>query len=393
MSSLDADIDHQFRIVGVLAPMFPPAFRGGGPIRSIEALVDSIPCGIRPMIVTSDRDLGETEPLAITPNEWCSRNGVEVYYTTMSSPRHLAKAMRSLRRAGTHMLHFNSFMNPGFTITPLLLWRLGVLGDPVLLLTPRGEFSPEALARHGLRKRLYIGMFRLLRIPRRVIWHSTAPHETADIRHLWGEDAVIVERANDTLLTRLALTPEPAHDGPVRAAFLGRIVELKGLHVALRALAQVAAPVRFDVYGAPEAPAYLARCKDLVADLPAHVHVRFHGEVAHEDVVSVLNRYDVLLMPTAGENFGHVIGEALSASCAVVATSRTPWTATLRNGGGVVVPDQSVGSWATTIEELASEGPEQRHRRRLLAGRAYNVWADQQPAPHVWTLAFDAASR
>lgn len=377
--------------VAVFAPYYPPAFRGGGPVRSIAALVDSAPEGFAPLVLTADRDLGETERLPVPAGRWTRRDGAEVYYAALGSPLGYVRALRAVRRRRPALIHLNSFMNPRLSIAPLLLWRLGFWGRARVLLAPRGEFGDGALSRRALKKRVYLRLFRLLGLPRRVVWHSTAPHETADIRRLWGEGAVIVERENDTLLPATALTPEPV-DGPLRAVFLGRIVEHKGLHLALEALASVTAPVHLGVYGSREDAAYFRRCEELVRRLPGHVTVTFHGPVSPENVVSTLATHELLVMPTAGENFGHVIAEALSASCVVAVTRHTPWTEVLSEGGGVVLA-REVGAWAHALQEQASAAPEDRLRQRRAAGETYERWRARPRPPHVWVSALDVELR
>jgi glycosyltransferase involved in cell wall biosynthesis len=43
-------------------------------------------------------------------------------------------------------------------------------------------------------------------------------------------------------------------------------------------------------------------------------------------VREVFSRYDAFVLPTLGENVGHVIAESLSASCPVICSDETPWT-------------------------------------------------------------------
>lgn len=259
-----------------------------------------------------------------------------------------------------------------------------------MLLSPRGEFGSAALQRRSLKKRIYIQVFRMLGLPGRVVWHSTAPHETADIRALWGEDATIIERGNDTLLAHTALEPQVAA-GPLRAVFLGRIVKHKGLHIALEALHGVSSAVRLDIYGSREDDAYVADCEKIVQTLPDNVEVHFHGPIAPEKVVETLNRHDVLLMPTAGENFGHVIAEALAASCEVAVTPLTPWTEQLSRGGGILL-DRTPAAWREGIESLAARPLKDRLEARGRAGRTYELWMGRPRPEHLWVQAFELIS-
>lgn len=325
-------------------------------------------------------------PMAVVSNRWIAGTAgtaAEVYYSAGSTAS-LVRALRSLRARRPELIHLNSFMNPRFSIAPLLLWRIGFWGKSALLLSPRGEFGDGALDRRARKKRAYISLIRLLGISRRVIWHSTAAHETADIAKIWGDSVRIIERENQTLLAPAARVPT-IFEGPLRAAFVGRIVAHKGLDIALTALARVQAPVIFDVYGSREDQAYAETCERLAEAMPPNVTVRFRGALQHDDVVAVLAEHDVLLMPTAGENFGHIIVEALSASCSVAVTPDTPWTNQM--GGGGLVLDRTPQAWTEGIQALASESRQARHHRRLAAGQAYEEWLKRPRAPHVWDTA------
>lgn len=46
--------------------------------------------------------------------------------------------------------------------------------------------------------------------------------------------------------------------------------------------------------------------------------------VKGENVVNVLSEYDILFLPTKGENFGHVIVEALAAGIIVLTSDQVP---------------------------------------------------------------------
>lgn len=373
--------------VAVFAGLYPPAINGGGPIRSTEAMVEAVPLEFLPVVITNDHDLGERERLAVPANVWTSRGRAKVHYSSARSIPKLIRGFSAVKRERPRLLHFNSFFSPGFTIFPLMLWRVGFWGKPILLLAPRGEFGEGASGRRALKKRLYIALFRLLGIHRSIIWHSTAEHETQDIRRVWGKTAKVVLRENHTLLP---LEPRDFSRKPNQEpcfAFLGRIVEHKGLAVVLQALAGTTAKLSLDIYGPEEDPTYVSRCRDIVATMPMNVKVTFSGAVHPDQVRETLAKYDALLMPTAGENFGHVIAESLSVSCPVFTTPYTPWTETLQSGGGYVVENRAPGTWLTAIEHFVAVPPEARAGIRKAAGAAYRSWRAQPEKPHVWTLA------
>ena len=168
--------------------------------------------------------------------------------------------------------------------------------------------------------------------------------------------------------------------------FVSRISEKKGLTVLLAALRQVKAEVVLDIYGPEEDQREVAAAKRIVEQLPENVSCRFLGDVPFETVREVFSRYDVFAFPTAGENFGHVIAESLSAGCAVMVTDTTPWSDTVRAGGGVVVESRDVADWTRSIEQYAAGGPDTWERSRPSTAAAYSRWAKAPKGRHVFEL-------
>ena len=205
---------------------------------------------------------------------------------------------------------------------------------------------------------------------------------------MWGDRAAILIRENETLLPATATEPSPRHpddDPGLRAVFLGRLVEHKGLHIALEAIAKVSAPIELDVYGPMEDPKYVELCRGLITALPATATVRMLGMVDPDQTRTTLSGYDVLLMPTAGENFGHVVAESLSVSCPVMCSPHTPWNDVLEDGGGWVL-DRTPEAWTSAIEAYALLSPEERQVARERAAAAYARWRARPSDPHVLEL-------
>jgi glycosyltransferase involved in cell wall biosynthesis len=180
--------------------------------------------------------------------------------------------------------------------------------------------------------------------------------------------------------------PGSRHAGPARWVFLGRVSPKKGLDLALEALLEVDVPVRFDIFGPIEDAEHWRRCEELISRAPADCIVTYRGSVPPERVRETFGRYDAFLFPTHGENFGHVIAESLSASCPVVCTDRTPWTAVLRAGGGTVIPGATAEDLAPVLRRLAALDPDQRSVARARAGEAYRSWASDVEDTNILTL-------
>ena len=127
---------------------------------------------------------------------------------------------------------------------------------------------------------------------------------------------------------------------------------MKNLDGALRILHDVQGNVQFDIYGTCEDRPYWTECEALLAALPPNVVARYKGAVRPGEVKEMLSQYDLLFLPTKGENYGHVIVEALSAGCPVLISDRTPWKELERKRVGWDIPLQNPAAFVDAIERL-----------------------------------------
>lgn len=150
---------------------------------------------------------------------------------------------------------------------------------------------------------------------------------------------------------------------PLRVIFISRIDPKKNLVGALRILDQVETPVTFDIYGTREDLRYWRRCEDLMRTLPAHVQATYRGVLAGTKVHGTLAQYDLMLLPTFNENYGHMIAEALAAGCPPLISDRTPWRDLERRGVGWDLPLEDLQAFREVLHAFAAEPPDARAAR------------------------------
>jgi glycosyltransferase involved in cell wall biosynthesis len=368
--------DPTFRVLATVG-VFDPGFRGGGPIKSVARIVDTVPESIDVSLITRDRDLGSSDRYPDFSGRWIARGRSRVFYLATSQPRQWLQLVRELRAEPFDLLYLNSLWEPTFTIIPVLAARLGLLQAKNILLAPRGELSPGALTIKARKKRLFLRAWRPLLKSMDIGWHASSDREALDIRTTF-HDARVTVNINQVSLPDEALPVGSGHEGPVRLVFISRISPKKNLVLTLETLRQLSSPAEFDIYGPAEDTDYWARCMSLIDQLPSRVRVTYHGELAPEDVREVFSRYDAFVLPTLGENFGHVIAESLSASCPVICSDKTPWTDLLEAGGGMVVRDLTPAGLAAYLQRLALMSPSERVDAKTSAADVYLTWRKQQ---------------
>jgi glycosyltransferase involved in cell wall biosynthesis len=96
------------------------------------------------------------------------------------------------------------------------------------------------------------------------------------------------------------------------------------------------------------------------------------GAIPYEAVPATLNQYHLFLLPTLGENFGHVISEAMLAGCVPLISDRTLWRNLRAANAGW---DLSLSNSEAFIEalQIAVAWPEEEFQRLSNAARSYAI--------------------
>ncbi len=331
-----------------------PGFKHGGPIRTIANLVEQMPPGFEFLIFTRDRDRGDSRPYPGVPlNEWRRVGRANVYYAS-GSAQSLSNFLRQVDASTPDVVYANSLFSH-MTLRALAARRIGRLRAP-LLLAPRGELSRAALSIKSWKKRPFLQLARAVSLYDGLLWQASSEHEKRDI------EREVPWRARKLPFPDICVAPDPIsltadvpadrekHPGSVKFIFLSRITPMKNLAYAIERLSGVRGIVALDVYGPKDDQRSWAAAERAMASLPRNATVVYRGTVQPKDVASTLAGYHFFVLPTRGENFGHVVFEALSTGCPVVLSDRTPWRSLDREGAGWVLPLESPARWTETLQ-------------------------------------------
>jgi glycosyltransferase involved in cell wall biosynthesis len=364
-------------VILILSDYYLPGFKAGGPIRTLANMGERLGSDLTIRLVTRDRDLGDNSPYpGISTTGWENLGKVQVAYRRADFLGPLG--LRRLIVESTYdVLYLNSLFSRPFTIQALLLRRLGVIPRVRTVLAPRGELARAALARKWLKKRIFLAFARMVGLYRDLIWQASCREEADEIRREFGGDVTVViapdlpaDDENFEAPPRMRVkTP-----GTLRLVYLSRIVRKKNLVGALEALRGMKGSVELDIFGPQEQPEYWRECSNVIRTLPANVAVRAHGAIPSEAVPAVLANYDVFIFPTRGENFGHVVLEALLAGVPVLVSDQTPWRGLEEREAGWDLPLDQPSAWVEVLERCLTWDEETWSgwsRGALRAGREY----------------------
>jgi glycosyltransferase involved in cell wall biosynthesis len=363
------DIGVSRKKILVFCDYYLPGYKGGGPITSIRNIVLRLNGDADFAILTRANDLGETDTYRGIPLDvWHPYAGASVRHATPSNLT-LSCIRQALRETRPDVVYINSLLSRKFSLLPLIAARVERCRARIVL-APRGELSRGALGLKRIRKKIYLSALRASGLLRNVVWQASSPFEASDIRSAMGYNANIVVAAD---LPSMPLEPPTRREkvpGEARIVFVGRISPMKNLVGALVMLRPLSGTILFSVIGPVEDQEYWIACQREVAKIPGNIRVEFTGPQKPEHVLASLSHFDVFFLPSLGENYAHVVFEALGAGCPVVISDRTPWKALAEKGIGADIALETPELMSAALQKII-DMDETDHARLRHAATAY----------------------
>ena len=335
----------------VVADYYLPGFRAGGPVRAISNTLRRLAPRTDFYVITRDHDVDGIKYGDVEVGRWTEGPAGRIRYAPRLTP---ALLQRCVADTSCDVIWLNSFFSRA-SLGVLAYRRLGRIRVPVLL-APRGELSPSALALKRRRKALAIRLLRWTGCLRSVHWLASSDTERHDMIRTIGAHPItfVPESVAEPPVEERWPAKSP---GRLRAVFASRIAPTKNLLFLLEVLERCHGDIQLDIIGPLEDAHYWARCRALMQRLAGRVVVEYAGELSHDALQRRLSTYDLMILPTRGENFGHVIVEAWAAGCPVLVSDRTPWRQLRSEDLGWDVPLDH-GAWAAAIGECLEMGAE-----------------------------------
>ncbi len=155
--------------------------------------------------------------------------------------------------------------------------------------------------------------------------------------------------------------PNAQHKADLKLAYVGRFTASKGVQFMLPAIAELQGPVSITLIGDGELRGQL---QQQAGDL--QINAVFTGVLPIAEVQQRMQDFDILLLPSISrdDGWGAVIGEALMAGTAVVASDCAGASILLdQPGNGCVVPPADSAALGAAIRSLQNAGWLAQHAR------------------------------
>jgi glycosyltransferase involved in cell wall biosynthesis len=328
-----------------VTPYFAPAFRYGGPPRSILGLCRALAqAGVDVEVFTTTAN--GADPLPAAP-DGTAYDGVPVRYFPLAFPKRYwrgAGLRQALMKsaATADLVHVHGVWN----ITGWSGVSCARAAGVPYVISPRGMLQPAAMQRHRAMKSLAYWSVERANLQSAALLHATSPLEASELA-TYGPPVSLVANgvapaevsvaAVEKLREEARLQPEDAI-----VTFLGRLHPIKRLDLLAEAFAIVRRthPNAKLVIAGPDEGGHRAEVEPLFRPIAADT--RWLGAVDAATTWSLLTSSRVLVQCSDSESFGMSVAEALTSAVPVVVTRRSGWADVERAGCGFSVAHEPV---------------------------------------------------
>lgn len=330
----------------IFCDWYAPAFKAGGPIRSVVNLVERFKYQYDIYIFTSDRDINDKKPFRnIEADQWLQQEGYHIWYHSPGTMS-LKKVKAVIAEINPDKIYLNSMFSN--MIKPIM----AAYATGKIIIAPRGMLRSSALAVKPVKKFFYLRFLKTMGIDRYLCFHSTGEEETKDIKRVFPAAKKIVIAPNLPVAVKNQPSTLEKTAGKLNIIFVGRIHPIKKLDFLLEALAKVKGEIKLDIVATKEDREYWSRCKKMIGRLQFRFDITTYIDLPHHKVKPLLEKANLFALPTEGENFGHAIFEALAVGCPVLISDQTPWVGLRSKKAGVELPLADSSRFTEVIQEF-----------------------------------------
>jgi glycosyltransferase involved in cell wall biosynthesis len=343
-----------------VVPTYLPAWRYGGPIRSVHGLAKAlVNRGHEVYVYTTNID--GPNVLDVPTNTPVNIDGVMVYYfpcEILLRRLYISKEMkiRALCEiAKFDVIHLHSvFLWPTWMIS-----RLAIKNNIPYILSPRGMLIDKLIKKKNLIiKKIWIGLFESKTIANAKYIHFTTKMEHDEFINLNFESKSFLTIPNGydfedkCNYKTLDINNFQNFSSPY-IIFVGRINWKKGLDRLIQGMKFIS---EFQLLVVGNNDGMLEKLIHLVNKLGIEKRVYFIGEVKGEEKRDLIRKSKMLVLPSYSENFGNVLLEAMAQGIPVAVTKDVGLVGDiLANMTGILLPDDPVGMGNKLAETLRNE--------------------------------------
>lgn len=313
----------------IFCDYFSPAYKAGGPIQSLDAMVKALNKDVQFSVFCSDHDLDGSK-LKVQKDKWINYENSLVFYASQQFLK-VQNILSLLKEKKATTLFINGIYSWYFNLVPLLLAK-----DVRKIVSVRGMLHPGALSQKPFKKKIYLLLWKLLRIHHACDFHATTNDEKDFITSVFGKTVKVWVAGNFTKVLDYNIPPVK-EESPLILISVALISPMKNHLLILQALQKSDENIVYLIYGPVKEDNYWKKCTLLIKEMPANITVVYKGEIVPAKIPDALREAHVFILPSKSENFGHAIYEAMTAGKPLITSHFTPWNNLKENSAGLNV--------------------------------------------------------
>lgn len=330
---------------------YKPGYKAGGPIRSVSNMVDALKDHFQFYIVTRNTDYLETIPYSnINTNQWNSIDNAQVFYLSKENTKR-STTHALIDEVQPDIVYCNSFYSPYFSLIPIYYAKKKNIKT---ILAVRGMLSKGSLGVKKTKKKVFTQFIKWVGLFQNITFHATTNDEKEDIKAVFGVKVNSLIANNLPEIKTRAFHLKAKAENTLRLVSIARISPEKNTLYAINVLKNCKQNIVFDIYGPIYNQEYWNECLKVINELPVNIKVNYKGALPHHEIDATLQQYHALLLPSTGENFGHIIIEAMANACVPIISDKTPWINLTTLNVGFDINLSNPEQFTTTINNLAS---------------------------------------
>lgn len=339
----------------IICDYYLPGYKSGGGMRTIVNMVERMSDRFDFWIITRDHDgkLDKQQYTTVKINEWNEVREAKVYYLSRDMVK-ISKLRELIINVKPKLLYFNSYFAT-LAIYVMILRRLKLIPKINVVIAPCGELSEGALNLKSSKKKAFRIYAKVSGLYQNIIWKASSEIEKKEIEMtigMGGKIFIAPDLPPKTILADFQPQMKPGKNvGEAKMIFLSRFMRKKNFKWLLENLSEVQGNLTIDIYGPLEDELYWNECLRIIEKLSTNIKVESKGAIPHELVLGTLIKYHFFILPTLGENFGHVFLEAMACGCPLIISDQTPWLELEKRGIGWDLSLESPQSWLQTINQ------------------------------------------
>ena len=337
----------------VFIDWYLPGYKAGGPVRSMANMIDHLSGSFAFDVVTRNTEYMEITPYpSVRSDQWNTlAPNVRVWYAS-SNKEGLGQWRQLMREGHYHLIYINGIYSPIYSILPLLAAKLEKQTN--IVVAPRGMLAESAIGVKRGKKTVFLKLAKMAGLFRNIAFHATNDNEANQTRQHLNANATIHIAANLPKKQDLNIQLTAKETGKLHLVSLARIAPEKNTLYAIQCLENITdKQIVLKLYGQIYDEPYWEQCLELIARLPKNITVAHCGTVHPDEVGKTIAANHALLLPSRGENFGHVILESLMAGRPVIISDQTPWRNLESKMAGFDLPLQDMNAFTQTVGKMA----------------------------------------